>query len=131
MKFMLLMIPQGYGQAGPGVMPDPERVASMMEYNRSMEEAGILVSVEGLHPRSMGARVAFAAGEPQVIDGPLIEAGESLGGFWMIQVSSLAEAIDWARRCPAAATETIEVRRVQEVEDFPEDVPQLVTGAES
>lgn len=131
MKFMLLMIPQGYGQAEHGAMPDPERVAAMMEYNRSMEEAGILVGLEGLHPRSMGARVSFAAGEPQVIDGPLIEARESLGGFWIIEVSSLAEAIDWARRCPAAPTETIEVRRVQEMEDFPEDIRQLVTGAES
>ena len=96
-----------------------------------MEEAGILLAMEGLHPRSMGARITFAGSEPHVIDGPCIDAVESLGGFWIIEVSSLAEAIDWARRCPAAETETIEVRRVQEMEDFPEDIQQLVTGAET
>ena len=122
MRFMMLMIPGGYGAAEPGTMPDAEAVAAMTQYNRRLGEAGVLVALDGLHPPSMGARVTFSAGVPTVTDGPRIEAGEVLGGYWIIDVGSLREAVDWARRCPAGDNEVIEVRQVQAFDDFPEDV---------
>ena len=131
MRFMMLMIPRGYETAAPGTMPEAERVESMMAYNRSLVEAGVLLSGEGLHPPSMGARVSFRGGKPTVTDGPFIEAREVLGGYWMIEVGSRDEAIAWASRCPASDDEVIEVRQVQEMADFPEDVRRAAAGFES
>jgi hypothetical protein len=122
MRFMLLMIPKGYEKAAPGAMPDAEAVAAMMKYNESLQKAGVLLTLDGLHPPSMGARVSFSAGKPTVTDGPFIETKEVLGGYWMIQVKSKEEAIEWASRCPASDNEVIEVRQVQEFSDFPADV---------
>ena len=81
-----------------------------------------LLALDGLHPPSMGARVSFSLGRPRVTDGPFAEAKEVLGGYWMIQVKSKEEAIEWASRCPASDNEVIEVRQVQEMSDFPADV---------
>jgi hypothetical protein len=78
----------------------------------------------------MGARVTFAGGKPKVTDGPFADAQEVLGGYWMIDVPSKADAIEWAQRCPAQQNETIEVRQVQEMSDFPEDVKQAAAGFE-
>jgi hypothetical protein len=122
MRFMMLMIPKGYETAAPGTMPDPKAVAAMMKYNDSLQKAGVLLSLDGLHPPSMGARVTFSGGQPTVTRGPFPEAREVLGGYWMIQVKSRDEAIEWASRCPAGDTEVIEIRQVQELEDFPADV---------
>ena len=72
----------------------------MMKYNESLQKAGVLLALDGLHPPSMGARVTFAGGKPKVTDGPFAEAKEVLGGYWMIQVKSKEEAIEWATRCP-------------------------------
>src|SRR6267143_6465939 len=93
MRFMMLMIPKGYEKAAPGAMPDAKAIAAMMKYNESLQKAGVLLSLEGLHPPSMGARVSFAGGKPRVTDGPFAEAKEVLGGYWMIQVKSREEAI--------------------------------------
>lgn len=131
MRFMMLMIPRGYETAEPGTMPEAERVESMMAFNRSLVEAGVLLSAEGLHPPSMGARVSFRGGKPTVTDGPFIEVREVLGGYWMIDVASKEEAVAWASRCPASDDEVIEVRRVQEMEDFPEDVQRAASGFDS
>ena len=128
MRFMMLMIPKGYESAAPGTMPEPEAVAAMMKYNEALKDAGVLITLDGLHPPSMGARVSFAAGEAVVIDGPFAEAKEVLGGYWMIEVASRAEAIAWARRCPAAPNEIIEIRQVQEISDFPPDVQEAAAG---
>ncbi len=128
MRFMMLMIPKGYERAEPGTMPDAKAVAAMMKYNEELKRAGVLLSLEGLHPPSMGARVTFATGKPKVTDGPFAEAKEVLGGFWMIQVASRQEAIDWAKRCPAGPNEMIEIRQVQEMADFPADVQQAAAG---
>jgi len=129
MRFMMLMIPHGYETAAPGTMPeDVERMASMMAYNESLQKAGVLISCDGLHPPSMGARVSFPGRKPKVVDGPFAEAKEVLGGYWMIEVASRAEAIEWATRCPGSENEVIEVRQVQELEDFP---PDLQAVAES
>ena len=127
MRFMLLMIPKGYESAVPGDMPEAAAVEVMMEYNRKLQEAGILISCEGLHPPSMGARVSFTAGKPLATDGPFTETKEVLGGFWMIKVNSKAEAIQWASLCPAGDNEIIEVRQIQDMEDFPEDI-QLIAA---
>jgi hypothetical protein len=128
MRFMMLMIPKGYEKAAPGAMPDAKAVAAMMKYNEALLKAGVLVSLEGLHPPSMGARVSFSGGKPMVTDGPFIEAKEVLGGYWMIQVKSKAEAIEWASRCPASDNEVIEIRQVQEMSDFPEEVQKAAAG---
>lgn len=122
MRFMMLMIPKGYETAQPGAMPSAEAVAKMMKYNEDLQRAGVLLALEGLHPPSMGARVTFEGGQPVVTDGPFAEAKEVLGGYWMIQVKSKDEAIAWARRCPASDNEIIELRQVQEMADFPEEV---------
>jgi hypothetical protein len=128
MRFMMLMIPQGYEKAAPGTMPDAKAVAAMMKYNEALKEAGVLLTLDGLHPPSMGARVSFAGGKPKVTDGPLIDAKEVLGGYWMIQVKSKDEAIEWAKRCPASGNEVIELRQVQEFADFPADVQKAAAG---
>jgi hypothetical protein len=122
MRFMMLMIPKGYESAKPGTMPDAEKVAAMMKYNESLQKAGVLLALDGLQPPSMGARVTFAGGKPKVTDGPFAEAKEVLGGYWMIQVKSKEEAIQWATRCPGSENEIIEVRQVHEFTDFPADV---------
>ena len=122
MRFMMLMIPKGYEKAAPGTMPDAKAVAAMMQHNESLQKAGVLLGLEGLHPPSMGARIAFAEGKPKVTDEPFIETKEVLGGYWMIQVKSKQEAIEWASRCPASENEVIEIRQVQELSDFPDDV---------
>ncbi len=122
MRFMMLMIPKGYEKAKPGTMPEATAVAAMMKYTESLQKAGVLLALDGLHPPSMGARVSFSGGKPKVTDGPFTEAKEILGGYWMIQVKSKEEAVEWAKRCPASDNEVIEVRQVQEFEDFPPDV---------
>jgi len=128
MRFMMLMIPKGYETAQPGTMPDPKAVAAMMKYNEALQKAGVLLALDGLHPPSEGARVSFAGGKPKVTDGPYIETHEVLGGYWMIQVNSKEEAIEWAKRCPGSENETIEVRRVMEMDDFTPEVRKEAAG---
>ena len=128
MRFMMLMIPKGYEKAAPGTVPDANAVAAMMRYNEDLKKAGVLVTLDGLHPPSMGARVSFTGGKPTVTDGPFTEAKEVLGGYWMIKVNSKEEAIAWAKRCPGSDNEVIEVRQVQEMEDFPADVQRAAAG---
>src|ERR1700721_879821 len=129
MRFMMLMLPKGYEQAAPGTIPDAKAVLAMMKYNEELQKAGVLLALEGLHPPSMGSRVTFAGGRPQVMDGPFAEATEVLGGFWMIQVKSKEEAIQWATRCPAAANETIELRQIVEMTDSPAEIQKAHRGS--
>jgi hypothetical protein len=126
MRFMMIMIPKGYEKAAPGTLPDAKAVEAMMKYNEALQKAGVLLSLEGLHPPSMGARVSFESGKPLVTDGPFTETKEVIGGYWMIQVASRAEAIEWAKRCPGGKNEVIEIRQVQEFADFPADVQKAV-----
>lgn len=125
MRFMMLMIPLGYESAPPDVELDPERMAAMMRYNEALRQAGVLITLDGLHPPSMGARVTFATGKLIVTDGPFTESKEVLGGYWMIEVNSLQAAIGWAKRCPASANEIIEIRQVHEVTDYPEQMQRV------
>ncbi|HEY0705627.1 MAG TPA: YciI family protein [Polyangia bacterium] len=130
MRFMMLILPQGYETTQPGTLPDAQGVAAMMKYNESLQRAGVLLALDELHPPSMGARITFAGGKPRVIDGPFVEAKEVLGGYWMIQAGSKQEAIEWASRCPAGENETIEIRQVQEFADFSSDVKEAAAGYE-
>jgi hypothetical protein len=127
-RFMMLMIPKGYETAAPGTMPEAEAVAAMMKYNEALKQAGVLITLDGLHPPSTGARVSFSGGKPLVTDGPFAEVKEVLGGYWMIDVASRDEAIAWAKRCPASDNEIIEIRQVQEMADLPADVQEAAAG---
>jgi hypothetical protein len=128
MRFMMLVIPKGYEHAKPNAMPDPKAVSAMMKYNEALQKAGILLALDGLYPPSAGARVSFSGGKPKVTDGPFAEAKEVIGGYWMIQVKSKEEAIEWASRCPAPNDETIEIRQVYEMSDFSPDVQEATAG---
>jgi hypothetical protein len=119
MRFMMLMIPQDYADA----MPPDDEVDAMARYNQTLKEAGVLLALDGLTPPSAGVRVAFSSGRPVVTDGPFAEAKEALGGYWVIDVRSRAEAIEWASRCPASDGDVIEVREVQEGAVFPAEEP--------
>src|ERR1700736_5655094 len=121
MRFMMLMIPKGYEKADAGARPDAKAVAAMMKYNEELTKAGVLLALDGLHPPATGARIAFSGGKPKVTDGPFTEAKELLGGYWMIQVRSKEEAVEWASRCPASDNEVLEVRQMQALSDFPAD----------
>ncbi|HEX6215132.1 MAG TPA: YciI family protein [Vicinamibacterales bacterium] len=128
MRFMMLVIPKGYEAAATDAVPDAQAVERMMKYNEDLAKAGVLLSLDGLTPPSAGVRVSFTGGKPKVTDGPFAEAKECVGGYWMIQVKSQDEAIEWAKRAPMGDNEIIEVRRVQEMEDFPPDVQQAAAG---
>lgn len=122
MRFMMIVIPKGYDTAPADAMPDAETVGAMDKYNNALLEAGVVLAMEGLHPPSTGVRVTFPGGKPVVKDGPFPEAKEVIGGFWMIDVKSKAEAIKWAKKCPGGDDMTIEIRQVQEWEDFTPEV---------
>ena len=126
MRFMMMIIPRGYESAAPGTMPDDlTAYAAMMKYNEELHRAGVLLALDGLHPPSMGARVSFAGGTPKVEDGPFAEAKEVVGGYWVIDVRSREEAIEWAKRCPASDNEVIEVRQVHELTEYPPEVQAM------
>ena len=111
-----------------GVMPSEQLLTEMGKYNEELVKAGVLLAGEGLHPSSKGVRVRFSGGKRTVIDGPFAETKELIAGFWLWQVKSLDEAIEWAKRCPNPTGEEaeIEIRPVFEAEDFgPEFTPEL------
>ena len=122
MRFMMLVIPKVYENAPADFVPPAELVAKMTRYNESLTKAGVLLGLDGLTPPAKAARVRFAGGKPKVTDGPFTEAKEVIGGYWMIQVKSREEAVEWARRAPMLDGDIIEVRQVQEISDFPPDV---------
>jgi hypothetical protein len=120
MRFMLFMIPN---ISEDEWMPTAEAVGAMTKYNEELQRAGVLLSLDGLHPTSKGARISFPGGKSVVTDGPFAEAKEVIGGYWLIQVKSKEEAVEWARRCPIGAEgPVIEVRQVFEMSDFPPEV---------
>jgi hypothetical protein len=130
MRFMMMVMPRGYESSAPDAVPSAEAVAKMMEYNKSLQQAGVLLALDGLLPPSTGARISFSDGKATVTDGPFAEAKEVIGGYWIIQVRSREEAIEWARRAPMANNEIIEVRQIYEIRDFPEDVQKAAEGFE-
>jgi hypothetical protein len=109
--------------------PSAEDVGAMSRYNEELRKAGMLLALDGLHPPGEGASVSFeGSGEATVTDGPFTEAKEVVGGYWLIQARSKEEAVEWASRCPGQHCR-IEVRRVQELEDFPDDVREAAESA--
>jgi len=130
MRFMMMVIPKGNGSAAPETVSTAEAVAKMMEYNKTLQKAGVLLALDGLFPPSTGARISLADGKAKVTDGPFLEAKEVIGGYWIIQVRSREEAIEWAKRAPMSNNEVIEVRQIHEMPDFPEDVQKAAEGFE-
>jgi len=128
MRFMMMVIPKGYESAAPDAVPTAEAVAKMMEFNASLQKAGVLLALDGLMPPSTGARLSYKGGKATVTDGPFPEAKEVVGGYWVIQVHSREEAIEWARRAPMADGDMIEVRQIHEMSDFPENVRKAAEG---
>jgi len=127
MRFMMLMIPQVYQgpngkDPGPDFAPPADAVAKMTKYNEALAKAGALITLDGLQPMAKGARVSFVGGKPKVTDGPFTESKEVLGGYWMINVRSKDEAVEWARKVPALEGDVIELRQVMDIADWPEDV---------
>jgi hypothetical protein len=113
-----------------GVIPDEKLFVEMNKYNEELVRAGVMQAGEGLHPSSNGARIVFAGGKSTVIDGPFSPAQELVAGFWIFNVKSREEAIDWARRAPMESGTVLEVRRIYEAEDFGDALPVEVRDAE-
>ena len=127
MRFMMMLI---YESAGPDVVPGAEAVAKRMEYNKALQKAGVLLALDGFFPPSTGARISYADGKPTVIDATFAGRKEVIRGYWIIHVRSREEAIEWARRAPMSNNEVIEVRQIQELPNFPEDVNKAEEGFE-
>ena len=126
MRFMLQVITKPYEEPTPP--EEAERVSAMMRYNEDLHKAGILLALDGLDTPSTGARITYPGGKAQVKDGPFPEAKEVLGGYWIIDVRSRDEAIEWAKRAPMSEEEVIEVRHVMDDGDYPEDIQERMAG---
>jgi hypothetical protein len=121
MRFMMLL-PAPVEVLEKCAIPDQELVLAMHKYNDEMKKAGVLLSAEGLHPTSKGTRLRIASGKPVITDGPFAEAKEVIAGFWIIQVTSKQEAIEWAKRCPLPEHGLIEIRQIFENAEFPPEL---------
>jgi hypothetical protein len=128
MRFMIIV--KATGESEAGCTPNKKMLADMGKFNEELVKAGVMLAGEGLHPSSKGVRVHFSAGKRSVIDGPFAETKELIAGFWLWQVNSLAEAIEWVKRCPDPfnCESDIEIRQVYESEDFGDEfTPELRT----
>src|ERR1700733_6702212 len=117
LRFMVIVKANPDSEAG--VLPTPELLAEMMKFNEELVKAGVMLSGDGLHPSSKGARIKFAGGKRTVVDGPFTEAKELIGGFWLWQGKSKEEAIEWAKRAPFGDGVTLELRQVFESAELP------------
>jgi len=118
MRFMILV--KATAETEAGVLPSHDLLEAMGKFNDEMIKAGVMLAGDGLHPSSRGARVRFDGSRRQVIDGPFTETKELLAGFWLIQVRSLDEAIEWVKRAPMDGGTELEIRQIFEMEDFAE-----------
>jgi hypothetical protein len=125
MRFMILV--KATDQSEAGEMPSQELLAQMQKYNEELVKAGVMLAGEGLHPSAKGARVKFSGDKRTVSDGPFTETKELVAGFWLWDVKSKEEAIEWVKRCPNPMDEEseIEIRQVFEAEDFGELTPEM------
>ncbi len=127
MRFMMIMFPKSYENAKPGTVPDLKAMEVMGKYNEQLQKAGVLLALDGLTPPStMSARVTFQAGKSKVTDGPFPEAKEVVGGYWIIQVKSREEALEWASRIPGSDNEMVEVRRMFDLTDFDPEIQKEI-----
>jgi hypothetical protein len=125
MRFMMIMFPPKSVET-QGIPDDPKPFEEMGRYNEELMKAGVLLALDGLHPTSKGARISVKNGKKQVVDGPFTEAKEIVGGYWIIQVRSREEAVEWASRVPLHDDGSfVELRQVFEISDFPESVRKL------
>ena len=123
MRFMMIQFPKVYLNAKPGWVPDLKSIENVRKYNEELGKAGVLQALDGLTPPStLSARVTFKGGKSKVTDGPFTEAKEVVGGYWIIQVKSREEALEWASRIPGQDDEMVEVRRLFDISDFSADV---------
>jgi hypothetical protein len=131
MRFMLIVKANADTEAGR--MPSRELIEEMGRYNEELMKAGVLLAGDGLHPSSAGARVLFSGDKRTVVDGPFAETKELIAGFWIIQVGSRDEAIEWVKRCPnpTGGESAIEIRQVFEAEDFGEEFTPEARAAEA
>lgn len=122
MQFMILMIPSVYRdnkELGPNFVPDPEVIEEMTKFNQQLSKSVKLLSLNGLHPLTKGARLSFSKGKATVTDGPFIETKEVLGGYWLVEAKSKDELVKLMQNCPAEEGDTIEIRQIFGDEDFP------------
>jgi hypothetical protein len=121
MRFMVMVKANAESEAG--VLPSAEMIEAMGRFNEEMVKAGVMLAGEGLQASSKGARIRYSGGgKPTVTDGPFTEAKELVAGFWLIQVKSKEEAVEWMSRCPMQDGDEIEIRQIFEASDFPEDI---------
>ena len=121
MQFLMLMIPEVYRdnkKLDAGFVPDPKSLEKMGRFNEELGKAVKILSLNGLHPLSTGARVSFGKGKATVTDGPFIETKEVLGGYWLLEANSKEELLKWAQRCPADEGDVIEIRQIFDAADF-------------
>ncbi len=127
MRFMMIMFPKEYENAKPGWAPDLKSMEAMGKYNEELGKAGVLLALDGLTPpATMSARVTFKGGKSKVTDGPFTEAKEVVGGYWIIQVKSREEALEWASRIPGKDNEMVEVRRMFDMTDFDAETQKYI-----
>ncbi|HEY0765391.1 MAG TPA: YciI family protein [Pyrinomonadaceae bacterium] len=127
MRFMMMVICES---AATNAAPTAEALAKVAEYNKALQKAGVLLALDGLFPSSTGTRISYVDGKPTVTDGPFAETKEVINGYWIVQVRSREEAIEWAKRVPMSNNEVIEVRQLHEMADYPEDVQKVAEGFE-
>jgi hypothetical protein len=130
MRFMVIVKATKDSEAG--VYPSQELITAMMNFNEELVKAGVLLAADGLHPSSKGARVKFSGDKRTVVDGPFAETKELVAGFWIWQVKSMEEAIEWVKRCPnpMEGESELEIRQVVEMEDFPDVTPEMLEQEE-
>ncbi|KAF1708135.1 YciI family protein [Pseudoxanthomonas sacheonensis] len=130
MRFMVMVKASKESEAG--VMPSEQLLADMGKFNEELVKAGVLLAGEGLQPSSKGARVRFSGSKRTVVDGPFVQTGELVAGFWLLQVKSREEAIEWVKRCPnpMPGESEIEIRQVFEPEDFGAEFTPELRGRE-
>jgi hypothetical protein len=127
MRFMMIAFEKGYENAKPGWVPDLKDMEVMGKYNEQLQKAGVLLALDGLTPPStMSARVTFKSGKSKLTDGPFTETKEVVGGYWIIQVKSREEALEWASRIPGKDNVTVEVRRMFEITDFDPEIQKEI-----
>jgi hypothetical protein len=125
MRFLMLV--KSNKEIETGVLPDKELFVAMERYNNELEKAGVLISLDGLHPSSKGARVSFSNGKTVVTDGPFQNPEELVAGFWVIKTTSKEEAVQWAQKIPFKDG-LVEIRQIQEMSDFPEEIQQTINS---
>ncbi len=134
MRFMMLMIPDVYqpqnkANLDPNFAPPADAVEAMMAYNEKLAQAGVLIGLNGLTPLDKGARVSYTGGKATATDGPFVESKEVLGGYWIINVASKEEAVEWALKIPAGEGDVVEIRQIFEMSDFPENAQEIAANS--